>query len=67
VHEVIQAEEIGQVSGVTPAAIESGQASEVTSVAEVGVDPFVVMEVEMELTTFPLMECTLVGTSTEHP
>jgi hypothetical protein len=52
---VIQAEENGQVSGVTP----------VASDAEVGGDPTVVVEVE--LVTCQLMECRLGSTSVEHP
>jgi hypothetical protein len=56
---------IGPVSGVTPTAAGSGQASEVTSDAEVGGDPTVVME--MALMTCQLMECKLSGTSVEHP
>jgi hypothetical protein len=43
------------VSRITLATAESGQASEVTSVAEVGGDPTVVVEVA--LLTCPLMEC----------
>jgi hypothetical protein len=50
---VIHAKEIGQVSRVTSAAAESGQKSEVTSVAEVGNDPTAVME----LMTDQLMGC----------
>jgi hypothetical protein len=53
------------VSGVTPATAGSGQALEVTSAAKVGGDPTVVMEVP--LVTCQQMECTLGGTSTEHP
>jgi hypothetical protein len=60
---VIQAEEIGPVSGVTPVAAGSGQSLEVTFAAEVSGDPTVVME----LVTCPLMECTLGGTSVKHP
>jgi hypothetical protein len=54
VHEVIQAEETGQVPGVTLATV-------------VGSDPTVVMEVKVELVTCQLMECRLGGTSVEHP
>jgi hypothetical protein len=51
-HEVIQTEETGHVSRIT-------------STAEVGGDPTVVMEVEVEveLMTYQLMGCTLGGTS----
>jgi hypothetical protein len=55
VHEVIQAEETGQMFGVTPA----------DGAAEVGGDP--TMVVEVALVTCQLMECTLGGTSVEHP
>jgi hypothetical protein len=51
------------VSGVTPAAAESGQGSMATSAAEVGGDPTVVME----LMTDQLMGCRLGGTLVEHP
>jgi hypothetical protein len=45
---VIQAEETGQVSMVTPAATEPGHASVVTSATtEVGDDPTAVMEVAL--------------------
>jgi hypothetical protein len=67
VHGVIQVEETRQVSVVTPAATESVQASVVTPATEVGGDPIVVMEVEVELVTCQLMECTLGGTSVKHP
>jgi hypothetical protein len=67
VHKVIQDEEIGHVSKITPTAAEPGQAPEVTFAAEVGGDPTVVMEVEVELMTCLPMECTLGGTSAEHP
>jgi hypothetical protein len=62
---VIQAEETRQVLGVTPATTELGQASVVTSAAEVGGDPTTVMEVA--LVTCQLMECRLGGSSMEHP
>jgi hypothetical protein len=65
---VIQAEETRQVLGVASATARPEQASEVTSAAtEVGGDPTVVMEVEVELVTCPLMECRLGGTLAEHP
>jgi hypothetical protein len=67
VHKVIHAEEIGQVSEIISAAIEPGQAPEVSFTAEVGGDPTVVMEVEVELMTCQLMECRLGGTLLEHP
>jgi hypothetical protein len=67
VHKAIQAKEIGQVSKITPAAIEPGQAPKVTFATEVGGDPTVVMEVELELMTCQMMECRLGGTSVEHP
>jgi hypothetical protein len=51
VHEVIQVEETGQVSRVTPAIAGSKQASVVTSTTKVGGDPTAVMEVEVELMT----------------
>jgi hypothetical protein len=59
VHELTHAEETKQVSGVTPIATESGQAYEVTLVANA------VMEVA--LMSCQQMECTLGGTSVEHP
>jgi hypothetical protein len=62
---VIQAEETGQVLGVTPATTESGEAPVVTSAAEVGGNPTTVMEVA--LVTCQLMECRLGGTSVDHP
>jgi hypothetical protein len=66
VHKVIHAEEIRQVSKITPTAAEPRQASDVTfAAAEVGVDPTVVME--MALVTCQMMECTLGGTLVEHP
>jgi hypothetical protein len=61
VHGVIQDEGIRQVSEVTPVATGSGQTSMVTSAAEVGGDPTVVVEVE--LMTYQLVECRLSGTS----
>jgi hypothetical protein len=67
VHEVIQAEQIGQVSGITHAVTKSRQSPEVTFTAKVGGDPTVVMEVEVELMTCPPMKCRLGGTSAEHP
>jgi hypothetical protein len=69
VHEVIHAEETGQVLGITPAAVEPGQMPEVTCADEVGGDPTMVMEmeVEVELVTCPPIECRLGGTSVEHP
>jgi hypothetical protein len=51
VHEVVQDEETGSVSGVTLAAVGFGQSLEVTPTAEVGGDPTVVMLVEVELVT----------------
>jgi hypothetical protein len=65
VHEVIQAEETRQVFGVTPPTVGSGQAPKVTSAVEVSGDPIAVMEVA--LMTCQQMECTLGGTSAEHP
>jgi hypothetical protein len=63
---VIQDEETGQVSGITPTAVESGQASEVTFAAtEVDGDATLVMEIA--LVTCQMMECKLGSTSTEHP
>jgi hypothetical protein len=54
------------VPGVTPIATGSGQVLEVTSDdVEVGDDPTMVMEVA--LVPCQLMECTLGGTSVEHP
>jgi hypothetical protein len=53
VHELIQAEETRQVSGVTPAT------------AEVGNDPTAVVDVQ--LMTCQPMECKLGGTLVEHP
>jgi hypothetical protein len=67
VHEVIHAEEIGQVPGITPVAAGSRQSLEVTFAGEVGGDPTVVLEVEVELMTCPPMKCRLGGTSEEHP
>jgi hypothetical protein len=67
VHEVIQVEEIRLVHGVTPAMVGSRQALEVTFAAEVGGDPIVVMEVEVELITCPPMKCRLGGTLVVHP
>jgi hypothetical protein len=61
---VIQAEDTGQVSGVTPTVAVFGQASVVTSASEVFGDPTAVMEVA--LMTCQLMECTLGGTLAEH-
>jgi hypothetical protein len=52
------------VPGVTPAAVEFGQASVVTPAAEVGGDPIAVMEVA--LVTCQVMECRLGGTLVEH-
>jgi hypothetical protein len=54
-HKVIQVEEMGQVSGVTP----------VAATVEVGDDPTIVVEVQ--LMTCQLMECKLDSTSVEHP
>jgi hypothetical protein len=65
VHEVIQAKETRQVSGITPDAAKPGQAPEVTFVAEVSGGPTMVME--MILVTCLSMECTLGGTSAEQP
>jgi hypothetical protein len=62
---VIQAEETGQVPGVTPAVAEFGQASVVTFVVEVGGDPTAVVEVALLICQ--QMECKLGGTSLEHP
>jgi hypothetical protein len=62
---VIQVVETRQVPWVTPAAAESGQASVVTSAAEVGGDLTAVMEVA--LMTCQLIECKPGGTSVEHP
>jgi hypothetical protein len=67
VHEVIQSEETGQVSEITPSVAEPGQAHEVTFAAEVGGGHIVVMEVEVELVTCPPMKCRLGDTSAEHP
>jgi hypothetical protein len=50
---------------VTYSSAKLGQVLEVTSAAEVGGVPTVVMEVA--LLTCQLMECTLGGTSVEHP
>jgi hypothetical protein len=47
VHEVIQAEEIGQVLVITPTATEPRQAPEITFAVVVGVDPTTVMEVAL--------------------
>jgi hypothetical protein len=66
VHEVIQAEETRQVSGITPDAAGSGQSLEVAFAVDVGGDPTVVMEVEVEFVTGPPMKCTLGSTSVEH-
>jgi hypothetical protein len=65
VHGVIQAEESGQVSGVTPATAKSGRVSLVTSAAKVGGDPTAV--VEMALLTCQQMECKLGDTLVGHP
>jgi hypothetical protein len=62
---VIQAEETGSVSGVTPAIIESGSASVVAPATMLGGDPTTVMGVA--LITCQLMECKLGGTSVGHP
>jgi hypothetical protein len=62
---VIRAEETGQVSRVTPTAAKPGQVAEVTSAAEVGDDPTMVVEVEH--VTCQQMECKLGGTLVEHP
>jgi hypothetical protein len=67
VHEVIQVEEIGQVSAITPTAAETRHASVVASAAEVGGDPTAVMEVEVELVTYQWMQCRLSDTLAEHP
>jgi hypothetical protein len=64
VHEVIHTEEIGLVSGITPAMAGSRQSLEVTFAAEVGRDPTAVMEVA--LVTCQQMECTLGDTLVEH-
>jgi hypothetical protein len=66
VHKVIQAEEIVHVLEITPTTAEPRQAPKVTFVAEVGGDRTVVMEVEVELVTCQLMECTLGGTLAER-
>jgi hypothetical protein len=65
VHEVIQAEETGPVTEITPTAAEPGQASEVAFAADAGRDPTRVMEVA--LMTCQQMECKLGDTSVEYP
>jgi hypothetical protein len=55
------------VLGITPAMVEPGQAPEVTFAAEVGGGPTMVIGVEVELVTCPLMNCKLGSTSAEHP
>jgi hypothetical protein len=55
------------VSERTPATAKLGQAPELTFATEVGGDPTMVMELEVELVTCRLMECRLGGTSVEHP
>jgi hypothetical protein len=67
VHEVIQIEETGHVSGITSAMAEPGQAPEVTFAVEVGGGPTMVMEVEVKVVTCPPMECRLGDASVEHP
>jgi hypothetical protein len=43
---VIQAEETGPVTGITPAITEPGQASEVVFAIDAGRDPTTVMELD---------------------